>query len=574
MTRLNARRLPADMRHGVDDVPPHATTAVQALQHVGLVAINFIFVLLVVDHAGASPAVRAGALSMAMLMCALGTVLHACRLGPLGSGYLLPAVASSIYLGPALMAVEQGGLPLLAGMLVFAGFTEVLLARLLPRMRPYFPPEIAGLVIFLVGVTLAVIGLRNLLGLRAAVPLGMAEAGVGGFTLALMVALQVWGRGVLGLGAALIGMLAGCAMAAAAGLFPPQAVGAGSAWGGLSWPRWGAEGLDFDLTLAPPFALTALASALKAMGSVVLAQRLNDAAWVRPDMDNVSRSLASDGITTVIGGLMGSPIGANPGSSNVGLMVATGVASRRVAWVTAALLAVLAFVPAATALFLRMPSVVAGAVLLFTACFILTNGMEMIVSRLMDARRTLVVGLTVAAGVGVEVFPEVARQAPHFLAPLLSSSLVCGTVLALLLNGLFRLGVGRTASLQIDPNLFKPEQLRTFVEHQGALWGARRDVMARAAQALDQLLDAVLTYCEPQGPLQLTLSFDEFNLRAELDHQGAAMVFSQVRPTLDDIVDSNDGVRRLAGYLLRLSADSVAAQPNGLRQVTRLHFEH
>ena len=62
----------------------------QALQHLALVAINFIFVLLVVDHAGVPPEVRAGALSMAMLMCALGTALHAYPVGPVGSAYLLP----------------------------------------------------------------------------------------------------------------------------------------------------------------------------------------------------------------------------------------------------------------------------------------------------------------------------------------------------------------------------------------------------------------------------------------------------------------------------------------------------
>ena len=572
MKRPAAHRLPAEMRHGVEDTPPHATTVVQALQHVGLVATNFIFVLLVVDHAGAAPEVRAAALSMSMLMCALGTALHAYRLGPMGSGYLLPAVASSIYLGPALLAVEMGGLPVLAGMLVFAGLCEVVLARLLPRMRPYFPPEIAGLVIFLVGVTLAVIGLRGLFGLRAAAPMGAAEAGVGAFTLVLMVALQVRGRGVLGLTAALIGMLCGCALAAVLGIFPAQAPGLATGW--LAWPNWGAQGLGFDAALMLPFALTALASALKAMGSVALSQRMNDAGWVRPDMANVSRSLVSDGISTLAGGLLGSPIGANPGSSNVGLVVATGVASRRVAGVTALILAALAFVPAVGALFLRMPAVVGGAVLLFTACFIMSNGMEMIVSRLMDARRTLVIGLAVAAGIGVEVFPEAARHAPHALAPLLSSSLVCGTVLALLLNALFRLGVKRSATLSIDPAGYKSEQLQRFVDHQGALWGARRDVIARALQALDQLMDSVLAYCEPQGAVQLTLSFDEFNLRAELDHEGAAMLFSQVRPTLDDIVDSDDGVRRLAGYMLRQSADSVAAQQRGNRQLTLLRFEH
>ncbi len=570
----NPHRLPAVIRYGVDDVPPALTTWVQALQHLGLVAINFIFVLLVVDHAGASPEVRAGALSMAMLMCALGTALQAYPVGPVGSAYLMPAVASSIYLGPALMAVELGGLPVLAGMLLFAGATEVLLSRLLPRMRPFFPPEIAGLVIFLVGLTLAVIGLRSLLGLQGAQPVSGLETAIGLATLALMIVLQVWGRGILGLGAALFGMLVGCALAAAFGVLPavPQAHQGFSML--LAWPSWGSTGLGFDMGLALPFALTALASALKAMGSVALTQRVNDAAWVRPDMANVSRGLAADGLTTMVGALLGSPLGANPGSSNVGLAVATGVTSRHVAGCTALLLAAVAFVPLAAWVFLGLPRVVAGAVLLFTACFIMSNGMEMIVSRLLDARKSLVIGLALAAGVGVEVFPEAARHAPALLVPVLSSSLVCGTLLALLLNGLFRLGVRKVASLQLEPAAYRPEAVYQFMERQGALWGARRDVVSRAALALDHLLDAVVSQCEPQGPMELTVSFDEFSLTAELLHLGLPLDVPSSRPTLDEIAESLDGVRRLSGYLVGKGADGARSHQRGGRLVTELRFEH
>ena len=51
-------RLPADIRYGVDDIPPPLTTWVQALQHLALVAINFIFVLLVVVMRLVAPQIR------------------------------------------------------------------------------------------------------------------------------------------------------------------------------------------------------------------------------------------------------------------------------------------------------------------------------------------------------------------------------------------------------------------------------------------------------------------------------------------------------------------------------------
>ena len=157
--------LPADTIFGVDDHPPWPTIAVAAAQHVGLIAINFVVALVVLQAAGVSEATRNSAISMVMIMCGLGTLLQACRRGPFGSGYLMPIVASAVYVGPALAAVQLGGLPLLAGMLMFAGAVEMALSRVLHRLRPFFPPEIAGLVIFLVGTTIAVLGVRDMFGI-------------------------------------------------------------------------------------------------------------------------------------------------------------------------------------------------------------------------------------------------------------------------------------------------------------------------------------------------------------------------------------------------------------------------
>lgn len=574
MSRPAAHRLPADIHFGVDDIPPPLTVAVQALQHTGLVAINFVIALLIVQRAGVDEATRAGAMSMVMVMCGAGTLLQAYRLGPFGSGHLLPVVASSIYLGPALLAVQLGGLPLLAGMLVFAGLVEMAVARVLPRLRPFFPPEIAGLVIFLVGMTLAVLGVRDLFGIGNPAAMSPEQRWIGAFTLLLMIGLQVWGRGVLGLAAALLGMTGGYIAgwyfdALPAALYTDLAHAPV-----LAWPAWGATGWAFDASLMLPFALTALASALKAMGNVALAQRVNDADWVRPDMESVGRGLLADGLTTAVGGVIGSVCGANPGSSNGGLVVATGVASRRVAVATGALLIVMAFVPLTTVLFLDMPPVVSGAVLLFTACFIMSNGVEMIASRLLDARKTLVIGLSIAAGIAVEVFPDAARQVPAWLLPVVGSSLVCGTVVALGLNGLFRIGLRQHATLSVEPATYRVEALQTFVEHHGAEWGARRDVITRVGFVLDQLVDTVIQHCRPLGAVELRVSFDEFSLHADLDYAGLELALPAERPSPDEIIDSDDGVRRLAGYLLRRSADAISTVSRDGHNQVQVFFEH
>ncbi len=48
------------------------------------------------------------------------------------------------------------------------------------------------------------------------------------------------------------------------------------------------------------------------------------------------------------------------------------------------------------------------AALLFAVSFIMINGLQIMTSRLLDARRTLIISLSVIAGMAVEVFPSIA----------------------------------------------------------------------------------------------------------------------------------------------------------------------
>ena len=64
----------------------------------------------------------------------------------------------------------------------------------------------------------------------------------------------------------------------------------------------------------------------------------------------------------------------------------------------------------------------------------------MIASRLLDVRRTIVIGLAIVAGVAIEAFPVIAENAPEALLPVVGSALVFSTLIALVLNLLFRLG--------------------------------------------------------------------------------------------------------------------------------------
>ena len=136
------------------------------------------------------------AAAIGMLVLGGSTFLQVFRLGPMGSGYMCPATFTAAYLGPSLLAVKTGGLPLLFGMTIFAGALEAALSKLLHRMRSIFPPELSGLVIFMIGWGAGIAGLRLMLGGQSA-PVSETEWWVAGVTMATMAALNVWGRGIL-----------------------------------------------------------------------------------------------------------------------------------------------------------------------------------------------------------------------------------------------------------------------------------------------------------------------------------------------------------------------------------------
>src|SRR5262249_21544347 len=153
--------------------------------------------------------------------------------------------------------------------------------------------------------------------------------------------------------------------------------------------------------------VSAVASALKAMAVISMCQKINDTEWVRPNLNNIRNGVAADGLSTVVAGMVGT-VGVNASASCVGLSAATGVPARAVAYAIAAIFTIAAFLPPVSLALAIMPKPVIAAALLFSACFLLINGMQVITSRMLDSRKTFVVGLAIAASLGVEFFPHIA----------------------------------------------------------------------------------------------------------------------------------------------------------------------
>ncbi len=565
---------PVGLVYGVDDTPPLGVNMLSGLQHVGLMFIYLVYPVLIAQAAGSSPETTATLVSLTLVALAMGTLFQVIRVGPVGSGFLCQPTPSVVYLVPSLVAAKTGNLAVVFGMTMLAGLFEMALARVMPRLRPLLTPEITGLVVLMSGISVGVVGLRTALGAPTEVHApGMVGIAVATATLGLMVGLNVWGRGPLRLFCVLIGMTAGYLAAWALGLLDAQEMAHLAAAPAFAVPLLDHLAWSFDAGMVLPFAVAATAAALKVIGNVTTSQKANDAAWLRPDMRTIGGGVMADGLATFAAGAIGS-FGINSSTSAVGLATATGVASRRIAWSIACILLVFAFMPKLGHLFNLMPRAVLGAALVFSSTFIVTNGLVIMTSRLLDARKILVIGLAVVFGLSVEIFPALLLVFPASLRPSLGNSLVFGTLVGLGLNLLFRIGLRKTVSMAVDPGAVDRAALGQFLDTQGAVWGARRDVIERAKFNLAQSIETLASSGVATGPMVVDASFDEFNLDLGVSYDGVLLELPETRPTVEEIIDSDEGERKLAGFLLRRFADRVTARRSGNRTTIVFHFDH
>lgn len=564
---------PPELVYGTEEQPPLTITVISAVQHVGVLSIFLIYPLIVGRAAGVPPEEIAAILRLSMLALAVGVMLQALPRGPVGSRFLAPSIFTGVYLAPSLLAAKLGGLPLVWGMTIFAGLVEIGLSRVWSRLRAFIPPETAGMVVFLIGVIIGLAALKVMLGEGHDGEVSGGDALIAGASLATMIGLNIWNKGRLRLFCTLIGMAVGYVLSGFTGHITVAAVHEVLGLPLLASPSIDHLSWTFDASMVIPFAVSGLAAAMSSTAVVTTYQRLTDAEWVRPDMRSISGGIFGDGIAAVVAGLLGTH-GLTISTANVGLVAATGVASRRIAFVIAAILVLAAFQPTLVGVLTIMPPPVMAAAMLFTAVFIMIGGVQIISTRVLDPRRTIVIGAGMMSFFAVSVFPKAFAGVPHWAQPLTTSPLVLATLMALSLNLLFRIGIRRSVSLAVDPEALVLDDVERFIERAAGGWGARRDVVTRVEWAVQQALSALVEHGEVRGPIKLSISYDEFDIDVRLTYEGLVLELPDRPPTHDELLEGEDGLRRMAGFLVRGQADRARSTSEQDLAALHLYFKH
>jgi xanthine permease XanP len=565
---------PANLIYSVDEKPPLSTLLLLGLQHVSVLSVGWIFVVVIVTGIGGTSEQAESVIQISMIVSGIATILQARTKGPVGSGYLCPMSCGPAYIAASISAGKVGGLPLVFGSVIVSGVFEALLSRVMQRLRALFPPEVTGLVVSMVGIELIVLAAPRFLGFTGAgSSRNLLAIAVALLTLAAMVGPTVWSEGMLRLYPVLLGLVVGYLSAYAVGLLTWPQLNVVLAAPLINLPTRAQSGWAFSLAMLPAFLIASLASTLKTVGDLTLCQKINDAEWKRTDMKSVSGGVLAGSICTIGAGLLGGA-GQSTFSSNVGLAIATKATSRHVALPCGIILILLAFCPKLSAVFTVMPQPVMGAILVYVACFMILAGVQVMTSRMLDARKIFVVGISFIFGLSVRMVPGLYADVPDALSSLFSSSLSLATVLVVVLNVLLRIGIRTRVALQLDPRADSAEKIFTFMQVQGGTWGARKEVIDRATYAMNEFMEAAGTLDLARGKIAAEVSFDEFNLDVNLRYGGVLMEFPQERPTQVDLLSDETGVAKLAGFLIRNYVDRIKSDCVDGRCRVQFHFDH
>ena len=538
--------------------------AAAMVQHFGIAAVTLAAPRLVAEAAGADATTVANYVQISMVALGIATLLQAWNWRGIGSGYLLPACFSGIYLAPALAVAASEGLGAVAGLAIVAGITQIVLSRFLRYFRSFIPPDVVGVGIVMIGLSWGIIGLRLLCGISTGQVSPPLEWITGVAALITTVTVSVWGAKSIRSMAVLFGLAAGCAVAFIAYLavgeravaLPSQA---------FVLPHWPLFEISFTTSYLPGFVIGAISSFLRVTGDVIASHQVSDLNWKRPNTRSVAAGGLAEGIGSTISGLLGSlPVNTNSGS--VGLVAYSGVSSRTVSFGVGILWLVMAALPVGVPLLLLMPESVLGAAVFYTAGFVMRSGFTMLTQRLIDNRRAITIGSALIIGISFDEVMRALELSPQIKTVFTSPLLACVTV-AIVLAALFRIGVKRSVGMTWDPSR-GAQPLKEWIAANGRLWVARTQLIDRADDVLEEFGEAApnLTH----RPVHVTAHYDEISLTLEMTWKGAAAMALSSSGGVD--IDAGDEAVsvQLATALIRRIADHVTETilPDGSHRLT------
>ena len=472
------------IRYEPDERPPHALALGLGFQY-AMFAVAGIVVTpaIVVRAAGAGEDYLTWAAFAALAISGVTTVFQAVRIGYVGSGYILMMGTSGAFIAVCVTALVEGGPGMLASLVAASALVQFALSARLALLRRIFTPTVCGTVIMLIAVTIMPI----IFDMLPQVPEGARPVSApvsAAATIIVTVGVTLRAAGVWRLWAPVIGIVSGCVVAGAFGIYDTRII-AEAAWIGLPAGDW--PGLDFSFgvtfwSLLPAFIFVTLIGAIETIGDSVAIQRVS---WRKPravDFRAVQGAVAADGLGNLLSGLAAT-VPNTTYSSSIAVAEITGVAARLVGVYIGAVFICLAFMPKFMGLILAIPGPVVWGYTVVVLSVLFVLGMKVVVQDGIDYRKGIVAGVAFWVGTGFQqqwIFPEALGP---WWGGLLGNGMTAGGLAAILMTAFLEFTQARPRRIRIGLNVDAYPRIDRFLTDFAARqrWSAAMTDRVRAA---------------------------------------------------------------------------------------------
>lgn len=425
--------------HG--DRPPFHISALVAFQHVLACFVAIIAPTIIITGTLGLEAEAPWLISMALFISGVSTVIQTRRVGPLGSGLLcvqgtsfsfVAALVSAGMIARAGGASDREVLGVLFGLCIAGSLIEIALGSVLHHLRRIITPTVTGVVVTLIGLSLISVGVTDIAGGPGAEnpgdPLDLLLAVI---VIAAVLACQLSQRPLLRVGSVFVGLLIGCLAAALMGRMSLEGVSDAPL---LQLPQPLLYGLGFDIAAFIPVAFIFVITAIETVGDLTGSSRASHLpthgeAYQR----RIRGGVLADGFNSLLAGLFNT-FPNTTFSQNTGVIHLTGVASRHIGLFVGGILIILGLIPALGALLQTIPRPVLGAATTLMFGLIAVSGIRMLAEQRMTRKRVMVIALSLGAGLGVQLVPEVVAGLPDMAQRIFSSSITTGGLLAIVMH--------------------------------------------------------------------------------------------------------------------------------------------
>lgn len=373
--------------------------------------------------------------SIDIFMCGLATFLQLTRNRYFGIG--LPVVLGSAFqaVEPLKMIGKQFNIGTMYGSIIVAGIFVFLIAGQFSKIKRLFPPVVTGTLITVIGLSLIPVAMQNFGGGDAtAKDFGSATNITLGFiTIAVILLIQILGKGFLRSIAVLIGLIVGSIIAALMGKVSLTPITQAS-WFRLPQPFY--FGLPrFEWSSSITMIIIALTTMIESTG-VYFA--LGDILNKKIGEKDLKLGYRAEGIAYIFGGIFNT-FPYTTFSQNVGLLELTGIKTKKPIYWSACLLMLLGLLPKAGALVTMIPTPVLGGAMLVMFAMIAVQGVRLLNKvDFNDQRNFLVVAISIGLGLGVSVYPQIFQALPKSIQLFLANGIVVASLSSVFLNLLFK----------------------------------------------------------------------------------------------------------------------------------------